>query len=127
MERKKRSKGRGWKSCYVKKFYGTFGVEMRSYGQKLVKLCTHTHTHTSVSYSSIDIIKFHHVAHTHLISADISLLVKSRRKILLYRTRSNSFTNCASRVTSNFCYCAPWFRRMAIYSSWETGQMLLLL
>ena len=54
MERKKRSKGRGWESCYVKKIYGTFGVEMRAYGQKLFKLCTHTHTHTRVSYSSID-------------------------------------------------------------------------
>ena len=56
MERKKRSKGRGWESCYVKKIYGTFGVEMRAYGQKLVKFCkhTHTHTHTRVSYSSID-------------------------------------------------------------------------
>ena len=53
MERKKRSKGRGWESCYVKKIYGTFGVEMRAYGQKLVKFCTHTHTR--VSYSSIDI------------------------------------------------------------------------
>ena len=52
MERKKRSKGRGWESCYVKKIYGTFGVEMRAYGQKLVKFCTHTHTR--VSYSSID-------------------------------------------------------------------------
>ena len=37
MERKKRSKGRGWESCYVKKIYGTFGVEMRAYGQKLVR------------------------------------------------------------------------------------------
>ena len=37
MERKKRSKGRGWDSCYVKTIYGTFGVEMRAYGQKLVK------------------------------------------------------------------------------------------
>ena len=37
----------------MKKIYGTFGVEMRSYGQKLVKLCTHTHTR--VSYSSIDV------------------------------------------------------------------------
>ena len=46
MERKKRSKGRGWESCYVKKNYGMFGVEMRAYGQKLVKFCTHTHTHT---------------------------------------------------------------------------------
>ena len=46
MERKKRSKGRGWESCYVKKICGTFGVEMRAYGQKLVKFCTHTHTHT---------------------------------------------------------------------------------
>ena len=46
MERKKRSKGRGWESCYVKKNYRTFGVEMRAYGQKLVKFCTHTHTHT---------------------------------------------------------------------------------
>ena len=53
MERKKRSKGRGWESCYVKKIYGTFGVEMRAYGQKLVKFCTHTHTR--LSYSSIDI------------------------------------------------------------------------
>ena len=53
MERKKRSKGRGWESCYVKKIYGTFGVEMRAYGQKLVKFCTHTHTR--LSYSSIDV------------------------------------------------------------------------
>ena len=30
----------------MKKIYGTFGVEMRAYGQKLVKFCTHTHTHT---------------------------------------------------------------------------------
>ena len=44
MERKKRSKGRGWESCYVKKIYGTFGVEMRAYGQKLVKFCTRTDT-----------------------------------------------------------------------------------
>ena len=43
MERKKRSKGRGWESCYVKKIYWTFGVEMRAYGQKLVKCCTYTH------------------------------------------------------------------------------------
>ena len=54
MERKKRSKGRGWESCYVKKIYGTFGVEMRAYGQKLVKFCTHTHTR--LSYSSIDVL-----------------------------------------------------------------------
>ena len=47
MERKKRSKGRGWESCCVKKNYGTFGVEMRAYGQKLVKFCTHTHTHAA--------------------------------------------------------------------------------
>ena len=58
MERKKRSKGRGWESCYVKKIYGTFGVEMRSYGQKFVKLCTHTHTR--VSYSSIDDVGHDH-------------------------------------------------------------------
>ena len=44
MVRKKRSKGRGWESCYVKKIYGTFGVEMRAYGQKLVQFCKHTHT-----------------------------------------------------------------------------------
>ena len=54
MERKTRSKGRGWESCYVKNFYWTFGVEMKAYGQKLVQFCKHTHTHTRVSYSSID-------------------------------------------------------------------------
>ena len=37
----------------MKKIYGTFGVEMRAYGQKLVKFCTHTHTR--LSYSSNDI------------------------------------------------------------------------
>ncbi len=47
MERKKRSKGRGCESCYVKKIYGTFGVEMRAYGQKLVQFCKHTHTHAA--------------------------------------------------------------------------------
>ena len=26
----------------MKKMYGTFGVEMRAYGQKLVKFCKHT-------------------------------------------------------------------------------------
>ena len=31
----------------MKKIYGTFGVEMRAYGQKLVKFCTHTHTHAA--------------------------------------------------------------------------------
>ena len=40
----------------MKKFYGTFGVEMRAYGQKLVQFCKHTHTHTRVSFSSIDIV-----------------------------------------------------------------------
>ena len=60
MERKKRSKGRGWESCYVKKIYGTFGVEMRAYGQKLVKFCTHTHTHTHARAAKlvVEIIKF---------------------------------------------------------------------
>ena len=36
-------------SCYMKTNYGTFGVEMRAYGQKLVKFCTHTHTHITVT------------------------------------------------------------------------------
>ena len=43
MERKKRSKGSGWECCYANKSFGTFGVEMRSCGQKLVKFCTLTH------------------------------------------------------------------------------------
>ena len=41
----------------MKKIYGTFGVEMRAYGQKLVKFCTHTDTH--VNLSSIDNKKSH--------------------------------------------------------------------
>ena len=49
MERKKRSKGRGWESCCVKIIYGTFGVEMRAYGQKFVKFCKHTDTHTRLN------------------------------------------------------------------------------
>ena len=58
MERKKRSKGSGWECCYANKIFGTFEVEMRACGQKLVKLCTLTHTHPSklvveISASSI--------------------------------------------------------------------------
>ena len=49
MERKKRSKGRGWESCCVKKMYVTFGVEMRAYGQKLVKFCEKTDRHTRLN------------------------------------------------------------------------------
>ena len=74
MERKKRSKGRGWESCYVKKFYGTFGVEMRAYGQKLVKCCTHSGTR--VSYSSIDMCPAKYVTHEEIRqiqSADIAI------------------------------------------------------
>ena len=55
MERKKRSKGRGWESCYVKKIYGTSGVEMRAYGQKFVKFCTHTHTHARAAKLVVEI------------------------------------------------------------------------
>ena len=33
----------------MKKIYGTIGVEMRAYGQKLVKFCTHTHIHTRLT------------------------------------------------------------------------------
>ena len=31
----------------MKKIYGTFGVEMRAYGQKFVKFCTHTRAHAA--------------------------------------------------------------------------------
>ena len=47
MERKKRSKGSGWEWCYANKIFGTFGVEMRALGHKLVKFCTLTHTHAA--------------------------------------------------------------------------------
>ena len=43
MERKKRSKGSVWEFWYANKIFGTFGVEMRASGQKLVKFCTLTH------------------------------------------------------------------------------------
>ena len=46
MERRKRSKGSVWEFCYANKIFGTFGDEMRAYGQKLVQFCTHTYTHT---------------------------------------------------------------------------------
>ena len=58
MERKKQSKGRGWESCYVKKIYGTFGVEMRAYGQKFVTFCTHTHTHTHAAKLVVEMLYY---------------------------------------------------------------------
>ena len=46
MERKKRSKGSVWEFWYANIIFGTFGVEMRAFGQKCVKFCTLTHTLT---------------------------------------------------------------------------------
>ena len=42
----------------LKTIYGTFGVEMRAYGRKLVKFCTHTDTHVDRrgNLSSIDML-----------------------------------------------------------------------
>ena len=37
----------------MKKIYGTFGVEMRAYGQKLVKFCKHTVTVTESDASKL--------------------------------------------------------------------------
>ena len=66
MERKKRSKGRGWESCYVEQIYGTFGVEMRAYGQKLVQCCKHTHTHARARASPIlDLPFYRHPPRAH--------------------------------------------------------------
>ena len=43
----------------MKKIYGTFGVEMRAYGQKLVQFCKHTctqtHTHTHAAKLVVEI------------------------------------------------------------------------
>ena len=39
----------------MKKIYGMFGVEMRAYGQKLVKVCTHTDTQTHASKLVVEI------------------------------------------------------------------------
>ena len=43
MERKKRSKGSVWEFCYANKIFGTFGDEIKAFGQKLVKFCAQTH------------------------------------------------------------------------------------
>ena len=43
----KRSKSSGWECCYANKIVGTFGVEMRASGQKLVTFCANTHTHAA--------------------------------------------------------------------------------
>ena len=47
--KKKRSKISALESCYANRIYGTFGVEMRAYGQKLVKFCTQTHRRVNLS------------------------------------------------------------------------------
>ena len=54
MERKKRSKG--WEICYVKKIYGTFGVEMRACGQKLVKFCARAHARACAAKLVVEIV-----------------------------------------------------------------------
>ena len=102
MERKKRSKGRGWESCYVKKIYGTFGVEMRAYGQKLVQFCKHTHTHTDtrVSYSSI------YILHMTLWSA-VEYLTLNRERVgsnhLCYHLKAWAFSLSTQHPSSLSC------------------------
>ena len=56
MECKKRSKSSGWECCYANKIFGTFVVEMRAGGQKLVKFCTHTDTHTHAAKLVVRIV-----------------------------------------------------------------------
>ena len=54
IERKKKwSKISALESCYANRIYGTFGVEMRAYGQKLVKFCTQTHRRVNLSSKDI--------------------------------------------------------------------------
>ena len=93
MERKKRSKGRGWESCYVKKIYGTFGVEMRAYGQKLVKFCTHTHTR--LSYSSID---------KKIIVYNNSQLMKKNLAVLINDLKETNWNTVIHSENVNFMY-----------------------
>ena len=92
MERKKRSKGRGWESCYVKKIYGTFGVEMRTYGQKLVQFCTHTHTHTHTHASPIVVYM--------LMSSQLYEWIHGYRQWWKLPSESSLCSNC--RVAENF-------------------------
>ena len=62
IERKeKRSKISALESCYANRIYGTFGVEMRAYGQKLVKFCTQTHRRVNLS-SMQDLTRFNKIA-----------------------------------------------------------------
>ena len=55
--KKKRSKISALESCYANRFYGTFGVEMRAYGQKLVKFCTQTHRRVNLSSKDNRIVR----------------------------------------------------------------------
>ena len=128
MERKKRSKGRGWESCYVKKIYGTFGVEMRAYGQKLVKFCTHTHTR--LSYSSNDFrmegnfvggkIRERNISRNSIRSGYLFRGRKISRKIKI-REYSEHFIHAKNKCYTVFSLC-KLFCWMAIYvsekSSW---------
>ena len=47
----------------MKKIYGMFGVEMRAYGQKLVKFCTHTNRHTDTRGNLSSIAMYGHREH----------------------------------------------------------------
>ena len=54
--KKKRSKISALESCYANRIYWTFGVEMRAYGQKLVKFCTQTHRRVNLSSKDITLV-----------------------------------------------------------------------
>ena len=75
MERKKRSKGRGWESCYVKKIYGTFGVEMRAYGQNWSNFAhTHTHTHTHTHAAKL-VVEIRCAISYNVLSSDVTFRI----------------------------------------------------
>ena len=96
----------------MKKIYGMFGVEMRAYGQKLVKFCTQTHRR--VSFSSIDMYD----DSTAAVRCAVGVTEGFEVKVGLHQGSALSsclFAMVMDRMTDDIREEAPWAMMFADY------------
>ena len=105
----------------MRNFFGTFGFEIRAYGQKLVKFCTlthiHTHTHTHT----------HTYTHTHTTAAKLVVRCEETsifapQRLPFYKALGIAAyivgkVRASERYERVMCVCSTFRRRIFYYSS----------
>ena len=94
------------------KNFGTFGVEMRAYGQKLVKFCTHTHTRLSYSSRFIEMIwlkNYQNNIYTTSSLAATSLCFNRSKKWVINTRPGDLGSKTAKQLYNSYQICSDHF------------------